>query len=50
MNRRGGSVRYDAKKMTMRKFINFDSDIASRFDDEDEGTTIQVRIAHLKFW
>lgn len=36
MNKRGGHQKYDAKKMTMRRCIMMDSDLAPRFDEDDE--------------
>ncbi|VDO15905.1 unnamed protein product, partial [Brugia timori] len=36
MSRRGGHQKWDAKKMTMKKLIYYDSDLASRFDDDDD--------------
>ncbi|VDM22199.1 unnamed protein product [Wuchereria bancrofti] len=36
MSRRGGHQKWDAKKMTMKKLIYYDSDLAPRFDDDDD--------------
>ncbi|KAL4002523.1 TAP C-terminal domain family protein [Acanthocheilonema viteae] len=36
MSRRGGYQKWDAKKMTMKKLIYYDSDLAPRFDDDDD--------------
>lgn len=36
-SRRGGHQKWDAKKMTMKKLIYYDNDLASRFDDDEDG-------------
>ncbi|VDM98733.1 unnamed protein product [Thelazia callipaeda] len=50
MSRRGGHQKWDAKKMTMKKLIYYDSDLAPRFDDDDDdnGKDFDPRIVKLQ--
>uniref|UniRef100_A0A915PWT3 Uncharacterized protein n=1 Tax=Setaria digitata TaxID=48799 RepID=A0A915PWT3_9BILA len=49
MNRRGGHQKWDAKKMTMKKLIYYDSDLAPRFDDDDDdGKELDPRLFRIQ--
>lgn len=47
MSRRAGHQKWDAKKMTMKKLVYYDSDLAPRFDDDEDDGKVSLYLCEL---